>query len=115
MGAPLDHVLCTVYFWLLVSVVDPVVTVTNPSVAPAGTVAVMNVVPESEAFVTCAPLNFTTEDLVNPWPKIPTCVPTLPEVVSSVTKGATPMSKLKKTPQPSPEQTVWSPPCTVKP
>ena len=55
--------------------VEPVVTVTFPLVAPVGTVAVIYVVP-SASFWLRTPLNFTTEDDENPWPNIPTCDPT---------------------------------------
>jgi len=50
---------------LLVSVVEPVVTVTDPVSAADGTVAVRNVVPESVTVVACVPPNFTTEELLN--------------------------------------------------
>jgi hypothetical protein len=79
---------------LLVSVVEPVVTVTFPVTAPTGTVAVMNVVPESVMVVACVPPNLTTEALVKPWPRMPIWSPTLPEVVTRLTNGPSPTSRL---------------------
>src|ERR1700735_2164183 len=98
--APWLHELCTVYFALLVSVVDPVVTVTFPLVAPVGTVAVIYVVPESVVLVACTPLNFTTEEDENPCPKMPTCDATLPEVLDNRMNGFAPMFSVNTVPQP---------------
>ena len=74
--APAPHELCTMNFSKLFSVVLPVVTVTNPSLAPAGTVARMKVVPVRVWVAAVTPLNFTTDDALNPWPKMPIFDPT---------------------------------------
>jgi hypothetical protein len=68
---PLPHELSTVNVYLLVSVVAPVVMVTKPLLAPAGTVAVRKVVPVSVTLRAATPLNFTTDGELNPWPRIP--------------------------------------------
>src|SRR5450432_1517346 len=85
--APLPHELCTTNFFELVSVVAPVVTVTNPLVAPAGTVASRKVVPVRVTVVAFTPLNFTTDAALNPCPRIPTFDPTLPEVDTNEAKA----------------------------
>lgn len=64
----------------LVSLVAPVTTVTLPVSAPGGTVAKMKVVPVSTAVVALVPPNFTTDELLNPWPRIPIWAPSLPEL-----------------------------------
>ena len=76
----------------LVSAVEPVVTVTGPVSAPNGTDAVMKfgVAVTVEVGV---PPNLTTEELVNPWPKMPIWVPTFPEVICSNANGANPLSR----------------------
>ena len=54
-------------FCVLVSVVEPVVTVTAPDCAPAGTVAVINVDPVTVTAVAGTPPNLTSDpDLLNP-------------------------------------------------
>ena len=58
VGLKLAMVGSTLNVCALVNVVEPVVTVTAPVSAPAGTVAVMNVVPESTMVVACVPPNF---------------------------------------------------------
>src|ERR1700693_6256103 len=89
IAVPSLHELCTVYFCALVSVVDPVVTVTNPSVAPVGTVAVST--PGSGSVeIAVTPLNFTTDEELNPSPRIPTFDPTFPLVLCSVTNALSP-------------------------
>ena len=59
----------------LVNVVEPVVMVTAPLKAPAGTVAEMKVAPVRVMVVAATPPNFTTEVLLKPWPRIPTLAP----------------------------------------
>src|SRR5271167_3240523 len=89
MTAPLLQELCTIKVCVLVRVVVPVVTVTLPSDAPAGTVAVMKPVSvRVEGAVT--PLNFTTDDELKSKPRIPTEDPTLPLVLCNVTNDASP-------------------------
>src|SRR5450631_1113193 len=80
IAVALLHELCTMNFFELVSVVAPVVTVTNPSVALAGTVASRNVDPVRVTVVAVAPLHFTTDDALNPCPRMPIFDPTLPVV-----------------------------------
>ena len=82
----------------LVSVLAPVVTVTVPVSAPAGTVALMYVVPLRVMLVACVPPNLTTEELLNPWPRMPICAPSLPEVVCNCTNGPRPVDRLKMVP-----------------
>ena len=82
---------------LLVSVVAPVVTVTFPVKAPAGTVALMKVLSRVvEAAAT--PSNFTTEALLKPWPKISILAPCLPVLGVKLANGPRPTS-LKIVPQ----------------
>src|ERR1700719_3793655 len=85
----------------LVSVVEPVVTVTVPVIAPTGTFAVRYVVPESVTEVEATPPNFTTEELLKPCPNMPTLVPTMAVfcVGSRFTNAASPVDTLKKTPR----------------
>ena len=78
----------------LVSVVEPVVTVTDPVSAPDGTVAVMNVVPESVMVVALVPPNFTTEELLRPCPRMPIFAPSLPDVVTKLANAPNPMFRL---------------------
>jgi hypothetical protein len=78
------------------SVVPEVVTVTEPVVASAGTVAVTSV-EETNLEVAVVPLKATLLVLVKPFPKITTFAPTLPEVVSISTNGCSP-DKLKTVP-----------------
>src|SRR5579863_3919152 len=98
MGAPLLHELWTINFLELVSVAAPVVTVTYPSVAPVGTVASRKVLPFRVTVVAFTPLNFTTDDALNPWPRMPIFEPTLPDVSCRSTNAASPVATLKKTP-----------------
>src|SRR5208283_356500 len=108
MTAPLLQELCTIKVCVLVRVVVPVVTVTLPSDAPAGTVAVMKPVSvRVEGAVT--PLNFTTDDELKSKPRIPTEDPTLPLVLCNVTNDASPKFRLKNTPLP------LAPPADVSP
>ena len=85
-------------FCALVSMVVPVVTVTYPFDAPAGTVAKRNVVPVAVTVVACMPLNFTIDEPLNPWPRIPIFDPTFPLAGSSETYGARPISSLNNLP-----------------
>ena len=86
-----------VNFCRLVSVVEPVVTVTKSLLAPAGTMAVRKVEPVS--FLEAAtPLNLTTEEELNPCPKIPICDPTLPDAAVRLMKGLWPSTRLKMIP-----------------
>ena len=55
-----------------VNVVVPVVTVTLPVSAPAGTVARMKVLPVRVLVGATVPPNFTTDDEEKPWPRMPT-------------------------------------------
>ena len=84
----------------LVNVVVPVVTVTNPVSAPAGNVAVMNVVPLGAMVVAGVPSNSTTEELLKPCPRMPIFAPSLPEVVCVSTNGPRPTDRLKTVPSP---------------
>src|SRR5580700_4795409 len=95
IAVPLDHELCTRYCTVLLSTVAPVVTVTNPVLAPAGTTAERYVVPVRVTAVAGTPLNATTEELLNPWPRIPTVVPTFPEEGNRPTNGGRLAFKLK--------------------
>ena len=97
---PLPHELCTTYFRVLVNVVAPVVTVTNPSLAPAGTVAV-NKPGSVSVEVAVTPLNFTTDDELNPSPRMPTLDPTLPLVLSNEMNAFRPTERLKTVPHPA--------------
>ena len=65
-GVKLSSVGFTLKVCELVSVVAPVVTVTDPVSAAAGTVAVRKVVPVRVTVVACTPPNFTTDPAVNP-------------------------------------------------
>src|SRR3984885_12284309 len=76
-------------FLLLFSLPPGVATVTNPVVAPLGTVAVMYV-SETTLNVADAPLKETPVVPVNPWPRISTNFPTLPEVDTRLTNGPKP-------------------------
>src|SRR5579862_499955 len=71
---------------LLVSVPLGVVTVTYPVVAPAGTVASMNV---SDLTVNDAGVPFSETDVVpvKPWPRMPIGWPTEPEARTKATNG----------------------------
>jgi hypothetical protein len=83
-----------------VKVVVPVVTVTFPVSAPAGTVARMKVLPVSCLVVAAVPPNFTTDDELKPWPRMPTRVPSLPAGtgVTNEMKGDALMFSEKKVP-----------------
>src|SRR5437879_464581 len=85
---------------LLVSVRPEVRTVTDPVVAPLGTVAVMYV---SETTVKLAevPLKATASVAVNPWPSNPIVSPTLAEECGgkNLTKGSKPTFRLYKSPR----------------
>ena len=94
VGLKLARVGVTWNMLLLVSVVAPVCTVTNPVRAPAGTVAVINVVPERVIAVACVPPNFTTDELLKPWPRMPIMAPSLPDVLTNEQKAPFPISKL---------------------
>src|SRR5260370_29881483 len=84
----------------LVSVVEPVVAVTAPVMAPTGTFAVRYVVAESVTEMEATPPNFTTVALLKPCPNMPTFVPTMAVfwVGSRFTNAASPVATLKKTP-----------------
>ena len=94
VGLKLTKVGVTLNLLLLVSVVAPVVTVTDPVRAAAGTVAVMNVVPERVIVVACVPPNLTIEAVVKPCPRMPILAPSLPEVDTKLANGAAPMFRL---------------------
>src|SRR5450432_2550933 len=98
IAAPLDQELWTVNFFELVRFTVPVVTVTNPSVALAGTVASRNVAPVRVTVVAVTPLNFTTDDALNPCPRMPIFDPTLPAVSCSSTNAGSPVLTLKNVP-----------------
>src|SRR5580692_3630412 len=87
--------------FVLVNVVVPVVTVKAPVSAPAGTVAVINVVPDSTTVVAFVPPNLTTEELLKPCPRMPIFAPSLPEVDCISTNGPRPTDRLKTVPSPS--------------
>ena len=104
VGLKLEKVGVTLKVWGLVSVVAPVVTVVTVTAAvnaPAGTVALMKVVPLRTMIVAYTPPNFTTDELLKPWPRMPIFAPSLPEVDTKLANGAAPMFRLKNTPQPS--------------
>ncbi len=65
-GAKLVTVGFTLNVCELVRVAVPVVTVTEPVSAPAGTVANRKVVPDRVTVVACVPPNFTTDALLKP-------------------------------------------------
>ena len=71
---------------LLVNVPVEVVTVTNPVLAPLGTVALRKV-PDTTDAVAGIPLKLTAVDDVKPCPRISTVLPTLPEYGSRATNG----------------------------
>jgi len=104
----------TLNVFVLVNVVVPVVTVTDPVSASAGTVAVMNVVPESTMVVAFVAPNLTTEELLKPCPRMPIFVPSLPDVSCVSTNGPSPTERLKTVPQP-PAQLLSEPPSFVVP
>lgn len=72
---------------ILVRVPELVVTVTNPVVAPLGTVAVKNVVPDRVIVDAATVPKVTTEELVKPCPRMPILAPTLPEVLTRPANG----------------------------
>lgn len=82
------------------NVVEPVVTVTLPVSAPAGTVANRKVLPVWVTVVAFTPPNLTMEAVLKPWPRMPTLVPSLPAGtgVTSEMNGDAPMSSEKKVP-----------------
>lgn len=74
---------------------DPVVTVTTPVKAPVGTVARMYVEPVKVFVVAAAPPNLTTDDELNPCPRMPTCAPSVPDVTfTSEMNGLYPLLRL---------------------
>src|ERR1035438_505481 len=85
--------------WLLASVPEGVVTVTEPVPAPTGTVAVI-----SELLTTlktaAVPSNITPVAPVKLFPRILTAAPTLPEAGCTVTNGPRAMDRLKTVPKP---------------
>lgn len=115
-GVKLANVGFTLNVCGLVRVVLPVVTVTGPVRAAAGTVAVRYVEPESVFVVAVTPPNFTTEALVKPCPNMPTFAPSFSAscVGSRFTNGASPVLTLKKAPWQGGEQ-VLGPPAEVVP
>jgi hypothetical protein len=92
-----------------VKVVVPVVTVTFPVSAPAGTVARMKVLPVSCLVVAAVPPNFTTDGEPKPWPGMPTRVPSLPAGtgVTNEMKGDAPMFSEKKVPSAGKRLPPW--------
>jgi hypothetical protein len=93
-GLKLGKVGVTRNVLLLVSVVTPVVTVTFPVSAPAGTVALMKVVPLSVIEVACTPPKFTTDELLKSCPRTPIFAPSLPDVDTNLTNFPSPRSRL---------------------
>src|ERR1051326_2993684 len=91
---PPDHELCTTNFFELVRMVVPVVTVTSPSVAPAGTVANRKVDPVRVTVVGATPLDLTTDDALNPWPRMPIFEPPLPDVSCNWMNAVWPLVRL---------------------
>ena len=83
---------------LLVRVPPGVVTVTEPLVAPAGTLVVISEL-ETTVNATAVPLKVTPVVPVRSVPRILTAAPTLPEVGSVFTKGARPIDRLKTVPE----------------
>jgi hypothetical protein len=86
-------------FTLLFSVLPDAVTVTNPVVAPSGTLAQMRVF-ETTVNAAAVPLNMTQLTSARSVPRILTGVPTLPEVGSVSTNGPSPTARLKTVPAP---------------
>jgi hypothetical protein len=78
----------------LVSTVDPVVTVTDPVSAAAGTVAVKYVLPVRVTVTACVPPNFTVVVLPKPCPRIPIFAPSAPEVDNRLAYAFSPLLKL---------------------
>ena len=74
---------------LLVSVPIPVITWTEPLVAPAGTVVVINV-SETTVKAEGIPLKVTAVVLLRLLPRTLTLDPTMPEVAKVFTNGARP-------------------------
>ena len=87
-------------FTLLVKVPVGVVTVTGPVVAPAGSVALMNVPRTTLKEDAGTPLKLTAVAPVRPVPRIWITEPTLPLGTTNVTNGPRPRSKLNTVPQP---------------
>jgi hypothetical protein len=85
---------------LLESVPLGVTTWTVPVVTPAGTVVEIAVPVELTVNVAATPLKLTRVAPVSSVPKIVTSAPTLPEVGSVFTNGASPTDSLKIVPQP---------------
>src|SRR5258708_4946151 len=81
---------------LLVNVPVEVVTVTNPVVAPLGTVALRKV-PDTTDAVAGIPLKLTAVDDVKPCPRIPIMLPTLPKSGTVLTNAGRPASQLYNT------------------
>jgi hypothetical protein len=94
-GLKLTSVGLTLNVWILVRMVVPVVTVTDPVRAPVGTVAEMKVLPVSLMDAAWTPPNSTTEELLKPWPRMPILAASLPEVDTKPTNGFAPMCRLK--------------------
>ena len=90
----------TVKFTLLVKVPVGVVTVTGPVVAPAGSVAFINVPRTTLKEDAGTPLKLTAVVPVRSVPRIWITEPTLPLVTTNVTNGPRPRSKLNTVPQP---------------
>ena len=96
--------------------VNPVLTVNSPVLAPAGTVAAINVVPVTVSVVAGTPLNRTIEELLKPCPRILTVDPTFPEEGETLTNGGRLAFKLKKAPQPEGQAPLMVlPPAFVSP
>jgi hypothetical protein len=82
--------LVTLKFLLLFSVPLGPVTVTRPVVAAVGTTAVIYVFDTTVNLAAAVPLNETAVVPVNPCPRIPTVVPTFPDVGSKLANGLRP-------------------------
>src|SRR5579871_1379778 len=97
---------------LLRSVPLGVVTVAYPVVAPAGTVAFINV-SETTVNVAGVPLSETSVVPMKPWPRMPPTWPIFPEGRTNATNGPAPISRLNAVPQPINPHTM--PPPEVNP
>jgi hypothetical protein len=87
-----------------------VLTATKPVVAPPGTVAV-RYVSDLTLKVAGVPLKETPVVPLNPWPRISTVAPTLPELRTKATNGPRFEDRLETVPQPpSPVSQKSSPP-----
>ena len=112
MGAPAPAPAAYCRTWnlsLLFRVLFPVVTLTKPLVAPAGTVASISVA-DTTVNIASTPLKLTAVEPVRFVPRIRTVAPTLPDLVSSTTNGLSPADTRKMVPHPLKQCVLVAPP-----